>query len=351
MRKNSRIRKNLGFIVTVFFALIVLGGAYYSRWNRIDPRKSCAKCHEIESSVHMQKESSHRDLQCSECHGTAFSNGMKGFSEKGKMILSHFTKKNVEDIKMSEEQYLDILLNCKRCHESEYAQWKSSGHSVNYKSIFLNEEHNAAVPVNFDCLRCHGMFYDGTVDELVMLSEEDGNLVMPDTAQASRPAILCLTCHQVHKPGQVAQVPDYSDPDSIFYHSDRRRLVPDFYDIHEKTYYTASELPQLAMVHSDSLIQVSADVAMRNCVQCHAPNAHREVGSADDHTPMGVHEGISCLACHNPHSNDPSSSCINCHPAISNCKLDVNTMNTTFSDPKSPNDIHTVSCADCHDKK
>ncbi len=40
------------------------------------------------------------------------------------------------------------------------------------------------------------------------------------------------------------------------------------------------------------------------CTQCHAPNAAHEAGSQDDRTPAGVHEGLSCIACHANHSND-----------------------------------------------
>ena len=65
----------------------------------------------------------------------------------------------------------------------------------------------------------------------------------------------------------------------------------------------------------------------------------------------GVHEGLSCTACHEPHSNDARKSCLKCHPAISNCKLDVTTMNTTYKDQKSPNNIHWVGCIDCHKEK
>ena len=57
---------------------------------------------------------------------------------------------------------------------------------------------------------------------------------------------------------------------------------------------------------------------------------------------------LICTACHDPHSNDARNSCASCHPAISNCKLDVATMNTSYADPKSKNNIHFVSCADCH---
>ncbi|MDD2248045.1 MAG: cytochrome c3 family protein, partial [Proteiniphilum sp.] len=99
---------------------------------------------------------------------------------------------------------------------------------------------------------------------------------------------------------------------------------------------------------ADTLLTVSSDGVTRNCVQCHSPNAWHEAGTSDDRIPRGVHKGLSCAACHEPHSNYERNSCATCHPAISNCNLDVTQMNTTYADKNSPNNIHFVSCTDCH---
>ena len=51
-----------------------------------------------------------------------------------------------------------------------------------------------------------------------------------------------------------------------------------------------------------------------------------QVGSGDDRTGIGVHEGLSCLACHQKHGQQTRASCANCHPRLSNCGLDVEKM-------------------------
>ena len=43
---------------------------------------------------------------------------------------------------------------------------------------------------------------------------------------------------------------------------------------------------------------MSPDPRQALCYQCHAPLANTQVHSGDDRTPVGVHEGFSCLACH-----------------------------------------------------
>jgi hypothetical protein len=65
---------------------------------------------------------------------------------------------------------------------------------------------------------------------------------------------------------------------------------------------------------------------------------------------MGVHEGISCVACHAQHGQTTNASCATCHPKMSNCGLDVEKMDTTFASTKSKHNVHWVKCADCHTK-
>jgi hypothetical protein len=48
-------------------------------------------------------------------------------------------------------------------------------------------------------------------------------------------------------------------------------------------------------------------------MQCHSPNSKREVGTEDDKTPVGMYEGMSCLDCHNPHSNGLKNNYRNIH--------------------------------------
>ena len=333
----------------VFF--LISFGSFYTYWNSAPAEKTCASCHEIQSSVHTHAMSSHRNLQCKECHGTALSNGMHSLKEKGMMVVNHVLKNRVENIKMNENQMLDVMTNCKRCHASEFANWNSSGHSAKYKDIFLDKKHNKTEQLNFDCLRCHGMYFEGQIADVVEPLSTEGPWKMKNEDMALKPTIPCLSCHQVHQNGEPAKNPDYSNPKSVFYYKKHKNTQLTFYDRHEKTHFSMSDLPEMTLFADNKQVKVSADPRMKNCVQCHAPAATHRAGTGDDKTPRGVHEGLSCLDCHDPHSNDAKNSCTKCHPAISNCKLDVRKMNTTYANSKSQHNIHFVSCTDCHDGK
>ena len=103
-----------------------------------------------------------------------------------------------------------------------------------------------------------------------------------------------------------------------------------------------------AMMEGERPVKMSPDQRQALCYQCHAPRADAQVGSGDDRTGVGVHEGISCLACHQKHGQQTRASCANCHPRLSNCGLDVEKMDTTFANAKSAHNVHWVRCADCH---
>lgn len=346
---RKRIFRIILLVIPITFLVILIGfGSFYTYWNTASPDKTCASCHEISNSVHSLSKSAHRELHCKECHGTALSNGIHSMKEKGMMVVNHVKNTKVETVKMSEKQMLEVMDNCKRCHASEFANWAKGGHSMQYQHVFLNKKHNSTEQINFDCLRCHGMFYEGTVKDVVEPLNVKGPWKMKSKELESRPAIPCMACHQVHQDGLPGKKPDHSDPKTISYQNKNSVSKLSFYDRHEKVHFQVSELPKLSLKNKEQAVNVSDDPNMRNCVQCHAPNARHMAGTSDDRTPRGVHEGFSCNACHEPHSNNARNSCIKCHPAISNCKKEVTTMNTSFADPKSPNNIHFVSCTDCH---
>jgi hypothetical protein len=157
----------------------------------------------------------------------------------------------------------------------------------------------------------------------------------------------CLTCHQMHregaplerrKEGQRPTAEALARPSLAFFDRRTRQYVP------------VSDLTLPAMMEGTRTVRMSPDQRQALCYQCHAPTAASQVGSGDDRTGIGVHEGISCLACHAQHGQQTRASCAACHPRMSNCGIDVEKMDTTFRSTESTHNIHWVKCADCHPK-
>ncbi|MFN8256899.1 MAG: cytochrome c3 family protein [Bacteroidales bacterium] len=345
----KKIVKRILIILTITGLIILIpSSVFYGYWYSAAPEKTCFSCHEIQTSVKHWQGSAHRNIKCDECHGTAFSNGYHSLKEKAGMVFSHASGKVPEEIALNEQQLIETMERCTKCHRNEYSNWSAGGHSAKYKDIFLDTIHNSAERVNPDCLRCHGMFYSGTIYDLMDPIDKKGPWKLNDNAKNNQPVIPCMTCHKVHTEGMPEENPDYSNPSEI--KSKRNLALPivGFYNRPDNSFFRADFLPKPKITDKERQISFSDDPRQRVCIQCHAPNAWHQSGSSDDRTPTGVHEGISCLACHATHSNKTDKTCKSCHPILSNCGIDVETMNTSFKDSKSSNNIHFVKCSDCH---
>ena len=299
------------YVVIILAFIFALSSGAYVAWNVADPEYTCAQCHEIKPTHEKWSKSAHADVSCYECHGTAISNGLHSLKEKLGMVVSHFAK-DVEnrDIKMTEKQVLDVASRCVNCHRAEYSQWKSGAHSTTYANIFEDKAHNRAEKPYWECLRCHGMFYDGNIKDLMDLDGGPNDWKIKDRSQCAVAAVPCLACHQIHM--EKKRPPDFKNcavsetpPDSSSKLS--------FYARAERSHIPADCLTPIKMYLGGEEIKNSADPAHVLCQQCHSPNWKHEAGSSDDRTPVGAHEGMSCLACHNPHSGSASASCAKCH--------------------------------------
>jgi hypothetical protein len=334
------------FLVIPITVLAISFFGFYNYWNHADPVETCASCHEINPSVSSWKDASHREIECFECHGTALSNGFHSLKQKGNMVLTHLAdEKWNSDIELNEDRVLEVMDRCANCHQSEYSKWKAGRHSTTYENIFLNPVHNSVERLYWDCFRCHGMFYESDIYDLVSPISTIGPWELHDSEKAGQPTIPCLACHQIHTPNAPYQnLKQVQTPREIM----TRNPSFGLYIRSDRIFLRADLLPLPEMFKEGKAIMISDNPSTALCIQCHAPGAFHGVGTNDDRTPTGVHEGLSCQSCHEPHSNNPKNSCVNCHQAISNCGLDVMTMNTTFYNPGSPHNIHYVSCEDCH---
>jgi len=313
------MKKTLIFSTVVLFIVIITSS--YILWNKSDPENTCARCHEISPSHAQWKTAAHAGVRCTECHGTALSGGVPSLMDKMNMVYTHFTKKVQNDeIRLSEKQILEVNDRCVACHQAEYAGWLRSGHAINYKEIFMDSAHNAMEKPNWDCLRCHGMFYDGNINHLMKLDGDYTQWKIRDKKQETRMTIPCLACHQMHTDNPRSER-YISLNDSVRTVNERNPMTA-LYIRAEKTYLRSDMLPKSVMFDGDKEITTPSDPASRLCMQCHAPDFKHQVGSEDDRTVTGVHEGISCIACHQPHSGETKASCAVCHPSLTGEQTD-----------------------------
>jgi hypothetical protein len=295
--------------------------------------------------------SHHRNVGCMECHNASL-------STKLRHIRVHLNGNLPEAIRLRNSDVLEMMENCQKCHQQEYATWHAGPHSATYTQIFVDAKHNSTRPLMDDCLRCHGMHFNGGIRDHVQSLNMQGpwRLVRPELA--NEPVMPCQTCHWVHREGQVTKKPEPRMAAAVQVPSDAAA----FFDRREQLHFASASLAIPRLHDKDRLVRVSIDSRQGICYQCHAPREPEtgteaalhswgpQVGSGDDRTPMGVHEGLSCISCHNGHNESAAASCASCHPEMSHCGLDVKKMDTTYANHCSSHNIHWVKCLDCHER-
>jgi hypothetical protein len=330
--------------------LLALSGIYGASWYYTTERGAgCASCHEMAVLTGVAHNSAHRSMGCEACHEASL-------GTKLRHIRVHLSGKLPEAIRLRDVDVLTMTASCQRCHQHEYASWHAGPHSATYQQIFADSGHNTKRRLMDDCLRCHGMHFNGAVRDLVQPQSTTGPWHIVRSGFAGEPTMPCQACHQIHREAEPQSRPEKRF--SVAGEAVRDSLA--IFDRREGMHFAAAKLALPVLWDGARAVTISPDARQALCYQCHAPrqpeagtgaathNWGPQIGSGDDRTPMGVHEGIGCLACHLGHNESARASCKNCHPKMSNCGIDVEKMDTTYANASSAHNIHWVKCADCH---
>lgn len=308
---------------------------------------ACSGCHEIAPSVASWKTSSHRNIACTACHEGSLSMNPAAHLNNFSNLVAHWAGSATSPPHLKFSRIDPMVERCGQCHQKEHADWAAGPHGATYRTFFLDPAQNRKEQLSEDCLRCHGMFFEESISHLVAPLDRQGPWVIHGGVCEDSAAIPCLACHQIHSEGVPAGLHPANEE---IVEASRELCLPSlaFFDRRDRLSISTVYLPIPRMLDGDRLVKMSPDKRQGLCYQCHSPEWTRQAGSGDDRTGMGVHEGLSCLACHHPHNQSARASCAECHPRLSNCGLDVEKMDTTFRDPKSRHNIHFVKCLDCH---
>lgn len=310
---------------------------------------ACARCHEMGAAVGQWRMSTHRGVACGACHGDALTADARFHWTNARRVADHWRGAVSEQGRLTPADIGKMLPRCQKCHQQEFASWAAGPHSITYEQVFLDEKHNAERHLMDDCLRCHGMHFEGGIRDLVQPLGAKGPWRLRRPELARQPAVPCLACHAVHRRGSLLEERRL-EAKIAGRRQELHRPSLGFFDRRSRGPVSLALLVTPAVVAGGRVVKMSPDPRQALCYQCHAPLSTRQIFSGDDRTPMGVHEGISCLGCHDKHRQTTRATCANCHPRLSNCGLDVEKMDTTFADKNSKHNIHTVECAGCHPK-
>jgi hypothetical protein len=302
----------------------------------------CGDCHEMGDSSSAWLGSAHRGVACSDCHGGVLQMG------NARRLGEHARGVAPEQIRVHQWPDVEAVVErCGNCHQEEFATWRAGPHAMTYAQAFTDRDHNRKRILMEDCFRCHGMHFQGSLGDMVTPIDTKGPWRLVDAGWAERAAIPCLACHQMHRPGQP-EAARVRRPESAGALQAMAASSLALFDRRAQGHIALDSLPLPEMVQGRRRVKMSPDRRQALCYQCHAAGAAMQAGDGDDRTPVGIHEGIGCLACHQGHGERTRASCANCHPRMSNCGLDVEKMDTTFRSRSSRHNIHFFQCVDCH---
>jgi hypothetical protein len=195
-----RILQVAGLFVACVAALsvaAVYGASYYYTSQH---GQGCASCHEMAAYTNAVHASAHRTTTCLDCHDARL-------STKLRHIRVHLSGHSPEAIHLRDVDVVAMTTMCKKCHQHEYASWHAGPHSATYAQIFTDPTHNAKRRLADDCLRCHGMHFNGAIRELVQPMNTSGPWHLVRASIANQPAMPCMACHEMHREGPIQSKP------------------------------------------------------------------------------------------------------------------------------------------------
>jgi hypothetical protein len=270
--------------------------------------------------------SAHRNLDCKECHGSAFTTDLEMHRTNFRHLYYQVSGRIPDRVRRTGRSIGSPPMRAQA--RGTAGQFTAGGHSVGYGRILHSTKHNTRMLVMDDCLRCHGMFVDGNVTTVVAPIDTRGPWTLVQADWQDRPSIPAWRVTRCTAPTRLRRsptTPTRGDP----HQRSAATTTLAFYDRRGGHVPLVVAVPQ--MTTKGRAVKMSPDVRQAMCYQCHAPEATHEVGTADDRTAIGVHEGISACGATRP-TPRRARPCANCHPSQSNC-TSTTRMDTTLSIP------------------
>ena len=266
--KTKKFRKVSLLILVAALLLVILPGFYLSSTGTTN---YCYRCHEIRPAYEQWAGSSHREIQCKECHGSSLTLDPSFHAKNLHELVAHIRGEIPPKLVLKDFEVDRAGASCARCHQNKQALWKASGHSMTYADVYLNPAENRKTLLNDDCMRCHGMFFEGRIEDIVAPIDTAGPWELVQPGLAERPAIPCLACHRIHCEGKPGEKPDYAKPLEISYARQSGTFSLAFYDRREKEHFASAVLQLPAMTDQGRPVIMSPDKRQGLCYQCHAP--------------------------------------------------------------------------------
>ena len=266
------LHSRVALLVFAIGILIVLGLPAASLYYEYSAGESCARCHEIRSEHSSWQTSSHRAVACGACHGEILTFDPGFHLGNARRLIQHIRGAYRDPIRLRNLDVNAMVGRCQKCHQQEAAQWQNGSHGITYETVFLDPKHNRSRLLMDDCLRCHGMFFEGGIRELVAPLNTAGPWRLLPASVVHQPVIPCLTCHAFHRSGDPLQKEDDDSKTKSAGREELYRPSLGFFDRRERANFSVALLPLPVMFDSGRPVKISPDPASRSATSATRPS-------------------------------------------------------------------------------
>jgi nitrate/TMAO reductase-like tetraheme cytochrome c subunit len=313
---SAKTKRNLAIALAVMILIAGVVNYKFYRYTQDDPN-FCVSCHLMKNAFDAWSMSSHKGVNCHDCHHLAPVE-MVG-------LMHSFIFKNLSAVPARHGKIIVGTHVCEKCHVDREEKFPTA------PSITDNPFHEKHAGFKKrECVECHGKIIH-KFEPIVTLCANchgDKKKCAGDSKCQMMEHVPCLDCHNV-KSLKIAQ-PDREK--CLSCHGDdatRAKINATRKDI-SRTYP-----PEVAMVNAATRIKFTDKSPMLwACANCHKPhtqlkltqkdceNCHKDIAKKGKH---GLHFGMGmnkCLECHKPHTWEVqpdilnSKKCTQCHPAV-----------------------------------
>ena len=327
-------------LVVVAVASVAGPDFYY----RSSSGRGCSRCHEIGDQYRAWTGSAHRGVKCDTCHDSSVMTNVR-------RVVAHVRDQVPEQPRLKGNDVFAMVERCRSCHQEEFAAWQAGPHRITYSEVFLDKKHNTGTRLRrrLPALPRHALPGEHRATGWARsIGRGRGKLV--DESVAQRPAIPCLTCHSIHREGSPLHRAKEGRPCPGSAPGDGASVARPVRSPRAAGPYRWLRcrcLSPLRARASYGSVQIPDRRSAINATHRSRPAKSARATTTPQWVSTRGSVAWSAISVTSRPRRHPVSTC---HPKLSNCGLDVEKMDTTFLNPDSRHNIHTVKCADCHPK-
>src|SRR5260370_19763330 len=133
--------------------VLVMGLPAGSLYYQYRSGASCARCHEIRKNYDAWHASSHRNVECGDCHGDITMLDPGFHLGNLRRLVKHVRQGIRDPVRLGTRAIPRLMEQCRGCHRQEVQQWESREINATKRSPFLEAKLHQLAHLTVLCMR------------------------------------------------------------------------------------------------------------------------------------------------------------------------------------------------------